>query len=239
MKAVVREFTEERLVALPTTEFILYALTFRIVTIATGLACVYMGYRLFVLGVMPREGSDIDAQSDQIRLTIRNAAPGTCFAFFGAAIIIAMVVSGVPNLSTSSTPDDDGEGRVLELRGDEQALESLVNHGQALADAGDLEGAIAAFAGALSDNSMSLRLAKAPLMGLASVYRKQSRLEEAIAYARLVAQSSPDDAQGHALVGWIAKELGNFEEAKSAMKLAARLNPEFEKDLAKLGKLPQ
>lgn len=220
----------------PTIEFILYAALFRLATIAAGLACIFMGYRLFVLGVMPREGSEIDARSGEIRLTLKNAAPGTCFAFFGAAIIATMVVSGIPELRLTQTTNADGGSSEFDLRGDDRTASELARQGHTLARAGDLSGAIDAFGKALSDPSLPLKAAGQPLMGLASVYREQKRLDEAIAYARLVHQISPNDAQALALIGRIERDRGNFEQAIGAMKRAVKLDPALQPDLAELEK---
>ncbi|MCW5205025.1 hypothetical protein VU02_03775 [Desulfobulbus sp. N2] len=76
--------------------FVIYAAISRLAVIGAGFGCVVMGYRLFVLGVMPQSGSDIDAKGGQIRLTIKNAAPGTCFALVGLAMILAMLAQGNP-----------------------------------------------------------------------------------------------------------------------------------------------
>ena len=74
-----------------------------------------------------------------------------------------------------------GESSEFDLRGEGRTASELFRQGQTLAKAGDLKGAIDAFGKALSDPSLPLKLASQPLMGLASVYREQKRLDEAIA----------------------------------------------------------
>lgn len=113
----------------------------------------------------------------------------------------------------------------------------MVRQGRTLAKAGDPKSAIDAFGKALSDPALPLKAAAEPLLGLASVYRAQKRLDEAIAYARLVHQTSPNDAQALALIGRIEKDRGNLEHAIEAMKRAAQLDPALRPDLAELEKL--
>ena len=222
---------------LPAIEFILYAAFFRLAVVAAGLACVYMGYRLFVLGVMPREGSEIDARSGEIRLTLKNAAPGTCFAFFGAAIIAVMIAFGIPELSVSSSNAYENGSSGFDLRGDDETVAELVRQGQVLAEAGDHKGAIRAFAKALSDPTLPLNVASEPLIGLAETYHRGRRLDEAIAYARLVNQFAPENARALALIGRVERDRGNLEQALNAMKSAVALDSTLQPELAELEKV--
>jgi hypothetical protein len=69
------------------TAQIIYAALFRLAIIDAGFGCVVTGYRLFVLGVMPKvphknsehEYSEIEigVKIGEINLSMKNAAPGT------------------------------------------------------------------------------------------------------------------------------------------------------------------
>ena len=58
-----------------------------------GLAFGYMGYRLFLAGIVGAAG-DLKAAAGERALELRRAAPGTFFALFGAAVIAATVLQG-------------------------------------------------------------------------------------------------------------------------------------------------
>ena len=67
-----------------TSAFIVYLTLFRLAIIAAGVVSIVLGYRLFVRGVWPEaktsRGTSIDAEVAGSRFTVKNAAPGTCFA---------------------------------------------------------------------------------------------------------------------------------------------------------------
>lgn len=59
---------------------------YKISCLLVGLASIYMGYRLFMAGVISPAGN-IAGQGGGIQLSLGNAAPGTFFALFGAFVI--------------------------------------------------------------------------------------------------------------------------------------------------------
>jgi tetratricopeptide (TPR) repeat protein len=120
---------------------IIYAALFRLSVIAAGFGCVVMGYRLFVLGVMPREGSGIDSEFGQLRLSLKNAAPGTCFAALGVIMIIAMVVQGNPEKKIIEAPANGGQRRVQIYRSDGEDTAAAMSGGQRLKAAERRDGA--------------------------------------------------------------------------------------------------
>lgn len=58
---------------------------FKAALIVSGSVCVYLGYRLFRLGIVGE--SDVEAGADTYKLTIKRAAPGSVFALFGAILV--------------------------------------------------------------------------------------------------------------------------------------------------------
>jgi hypothetical protein len=66
-------------------------MTYRCLIIATGGLFEYLGYRLFVLGIYEKAG-ELKASWKGASLLVRQAAPGTFFALFGATIITVAVV---------------------------------------------------------------------------------------------------------------------------------------------------
>jgi hypothetical protein len=67
-----------------------YVLIWRLAVLACGLVAVILGYRLFKLGFEAQHG-ELEAGLGGQTLKLRNIAPGTFFALFGAAIIATLV----------------------------------------------------------------------------------------------------------------------------------------------------
>jgi len=209
------------------TGYIIYASLFRLAIIGAGFGCVVMGYRLFVLGVMPKEGSDIDAKAGEIRLSIKNAAPGTCFATFGVVMIVAMLIQGNPERRELQVPTKEGIRREVTWRSDSEDVSASIMHGQKLEQAGRLEEAIKAYAEPFKNDNLSIKETSDPLRAIAAVYLKQDRHDEAIAYASLAYQIDPNNAEGLALISKIQLRRGKSEEAFKAITEAAQINPIF------------
>lgn len=214
--------------------FIIYAALFRLAVILAGVACVVMGYRLFVLGVMPRDGSEVDAQAGEIRLSLRNAAPGTCFAGFGVFLIVAMLVQGNPELRLSETISDIGAVREVSYRGNDDGVAAFLRRGKSLEDANRHDEAIRAYAQALADRDRPLGEAAAPLKAIAAIYKKQGRYDEALAYARLANQIEPGDAAGVALLARIQWDRGERERAVKLMVHASTIDPALRSELDRM-----
>lgn len=67
-----------------------YILIWRLCVLACGTLAIVLGYRLFKLGLTVQQG-DLEAGVGGHTLKLRNIAPGTFFALFGAAIIATLV----------------------------------------------------------------------------------------------------------------------------------------------------
>lgn len=88
--------------------FVVYLILFRLAIIIAGVVSIFLGYRLFAIGVWPKGnsgGTDVGANIAGSRLTLKNAAPGTCFALFGVIIITAMFIGGNPEMTFDSIKD--------------------------------------------------------------------------------------------------------------------------------------
>jgi tetratricopeptide (TPR) repeat protein len=209
------------------TAHIIYAALFRLAIIASGFGCVVMGYRLFVMGVMPKEGSQIDAEACDIRLSLKNAAPGTSIAALGVFMIAIMLVQGNPEKRIAETPTEEGLHREVLWRSGDHDIENAMIQGQNLEKANRYTEAIQAYAIPLTDTGLTLKEATEPLRGIAGVYLKQGRLEEAIAYALLANQIEPDFAPGLALAARIEYARGKTKEALDFMNLATQIDYRF------------
>ena len=100
-----------------------YVLIWRICVLACGLVAIVLGYRLFKLGFAVREHEgELEAGVAGSSLKVRNMAPGTFFALFGAAIIAALVWSSpseivVPKEALPATGQVDQSSGGLKVRG--------------------------------------------------------------------------------------------------------------------------
>lgn len=209
------------------TAHIIYAALFRLSIVAAGFGCVAMGYRLFVLGVMPKVGSDIGGKVGEIRLSLKNAAPGTCFAALGVIMIITMVVQGNPEKKIEEVPTKGSSSRKVTWRSGGEDVSPAMARGRRLEQAGQLNEAILAYAEPLKNSELSLDVATEPLRAIAAVYFKQHRFEEAIAYSLLAYQVDPDDADGLALIARIQDGRGKHAEAVNYISQAARIDSAY------------
>ncbi|CAB1061717.1 hypothetical protein D1BOALGB6SA_6492 [Olavius sp. associated proteobacterium Delta 1] len=102
--------------------FIIYLTVFRLAIVTAGITSIFLGYKLFVRGVFTgtggntEEGQNVSAEIAGAKFTLRNAAPGTCFALFGAIVIAVMFMTGGPE-GTFEVPETGGAKTTL--RGDE------------------------------------------------------------------------------------------------------------------------
>jgi len=95
-----------------TIQATLLVTVYRLTSLLIGCGIVYMGYLLFKLGVFEKAGELKAAWGDR-NLALRQAAPGTFFAFFGALVIVASLAKGLsiqqvqrPGKLATATPAD-------------------------------------------------------------------------------------------------------------------------------------
>jgi len=103
------------------TVAVAYVLIWRLCVLACGLVSVILGYQLFKLGLAAQRG-DLEAGVAGNTLKIRNIAPGTFFALFGAAIIATLVWTSpsevvVPREALQSSGQVDESASGLKVRG--------------------------------------------------------------------------------------------------------------------------
>lgn len=232
--------------------FLLYAALFRLAVILTGLVCILLGYRLFVRGL---GGSPTDAsfKTAGASLSLKSAAPGTCFALFGAGLVVAMVVTGNPELTLQSAeratqPNGivDETIQYTQLKGGASdssriiVFDAMLEFGSNREQVGDRAGAVAAYAHALSQGDVSLAEAAVPLHRIAALYYEAERYEEALPLARLAVSLTPDDPNLLHLLAQLLKIQGEVGEALLAAEAAVSLGPdrpEFQATMEELRKV--
>jgi tetratricopeptide (TPR) repeat protein len=110
--------------------YVIYLAVFRLAIIAAGIVGIILGYRLFAKGVFPNvdpnpstDGQNVTAEIAGAKFSLRNAAPGTCFALFGVIIIAAMFATGGPEITLELL---EKGGMKANLRGND--LEEIQSH---------------------------------------------------------------------------------------------------------------
>jgi hypothetical protein len=227
--------------------FLIYATLFRLAIIAAGVFAIVLGYKLFVRGVMPEGRTEGELDAGQIRLTVKNAAPGTCFALFGAAMVGVMLIQGNPELLFDRTASDGGAEHIT-LRGEEPPpAPATAMNGPGfrqhidgiLQGSTDIDGAISDQARALRQDEPLVDAAR-PLSHLAALYLAEpDRIDaelagKALALTEVVNQVAPNDADNLATMAWAEWYLGDRDRAERAMAKAAAADGRYAPDLAEM-----
>ncbi len=228
------------------TGFLIYAALYRLAMIAAGVVSIVLGYRLFVRGVMPGGGTDanakggteVNAKAAGIQLSVKNAAPGTCFALFGVVIISVMAVDGRPQLelkrfeAASTIDQSGGSGESVFIRGDPirvnedlAAFRVQMELGDERRKQGDGDGAIAAYAEALSHPGVTLGDAVYPLSRIADLYLEQDRVDEALPRARVAFGADPKNPEILDTLARILLWRGDAGDALKAARAAVAGDP--------------
>ncbi|HEY6292309.1 MAG TPA: hypothetical protein VI455_12230 [Terriglobia bacterium] len=185
---------------------LLYLFLSRLVIAGAGVVSMILGYRLFARGVQTHAGeagSTIESSFVGARFTVKNAAPGTAFALFGAMLITVMLIQSSPSVTfetvnkyrTSTetepvaagpqTPSETSERLVM--RGEhENTITSITKQGREMESRGDVAGAERAYREAVT------ALAE-PINDLAWIYLGSNRRNDALGLARLAVQLRPDE----------------------------------------------
>jgi tetratricopeptide (TPR) repeat protein len=226
-----------------TEYFLVYLILFRLSIIGAGVISIVLGYRLFRVAYGPHSSrSGKNQQSAETSagasiggwsFSIKNAAPGTCFAIFGAIIIVVMFAQGGPQLTLknlemardiSASKDRTRIGE-LSMRGDEKAgLEASTRKGLFFEGENDIEGAIAAY-------EEALKYMAAPMNNLSWLYLKKGRVREALPIAAIAVQLSPNEANYLDTLAEIYYKSGNTAEAIVIMERAAQIDSKYRKRL--------
>lgn len=230
----------------PTTGFLVYAALFRLAIIGAGITAIVLGYHLFVRGVMPTQGTDVEAQTGDIKLTFKNAAPGTCFALLGIAVIAVMLIQGNPELVVRDLNKVHGPTgvekatRTVQLKGggeagisgdESHAFQVLVAYGDERRAAGDNTGAMAAYARALGLPEVTLGQAAPAVNQVAELYHGQQRFQEALSLARLAVGIEGNNANFLQTLAAVLEATGHPAEALKMMEKAAGIDPTYKQQL--------
>ncbi|WPD22808.1 MAG: hypothetical protein SD837_21810 [Candidatus Electrothrix scaldis] len=232
--------------------FYIYAAIFRLAIIAAGIVSIILGYRLFVHDTGSERRTDVGAQADRFKIIIRNAAPGTVFAAFGAIIIAVMLSQGNPEIILkdvhtvikdsqgnsqsevrSQSASAKGNGNSNNERSEAvQRFDRAFDEGVRLEKDGEIKAAITAYNKALSESEVPLGKAGVVFNNLAWIYKEQHRLDEAAALAN-VATTIKKDVPGYFdTLALILLDQREYKKAERAAEIAVDLAP-YNKDYEK------
>jgi hypothetical protein len=211
-----------------TLSFLFYASIYRLAIVAVGVVAIVLGYRLFIRGVMPGGNTEARVVAGDVKLTLSNAAPGTCFALFGAFVICVMLYQTNPELLLEQQ-EADGSVAKAQVRGGEHVGLGGVSQERT---AHEIDATIKTHSDALAA-ATSLDEAAVAMRGLAGAYlADQDGIDtklaaKALALTEIVYQlddQSPENLATMARARW---HLGEQEEALKAMKAAADRDGRF------------
>ena len=205
-----------------------------------GAISIVLGYRLFSKGIgsLSKKENDtsINARFGKFRFILNDAAPGTCFALFGCAIIVFMIYSGGPEMTlnqikktspdVSLDKDNNIEEFSLKLRSKDESPIGNAFYAGKLYERSEPNKAIKAY-------QKALNLMADPLNYLAWHYQKQGKIDQALAMAGLVIELYPDNASYLDTMATILRKKGKHSEARRYLEKAAKLNPKYQEKLNK------
>lgn len=203
--------------------FIIYLILYRLSIIFTGLISVYLGYKLFLKGVFAAEeslsvsGVDIETKVAGNSFNIKNAAPGTVFALFGAAIVVVMAWNGSPELVKKELESLESDLTEITLRSgsiDNTALDSII---QKKLQGHIVNGGTLSFLYSQSRYEEALLSISNNLNGLAWEYKEKGDLENALPIAKLAVSINPKEPNFLDTLAEIYFDLNEYELAVKYM----------------------
>lgn len=222
--------------------YISYLAVFRLGVLGAGIICVVLGYFLFrgESGTGSRQGNtSIDASIAGSKFSVKNAAPGTAFALFGAALIVSMIWLNGPELNYKTLTKELAEtggtqpagGFQLTMRGDGDqrgtGIEGLNANGAKLQHDNRL-------AEAQKEYEKALRIMSEPMNNLAWLYYLQGDLTKAAPLAEMAVNISPERAEFLSTLGMIRAKSGKVQEAILLLERASTINPKYLNDLNRI-----
>jgi len=213
-----------------TSAFIFYLAIFRLAMIAAGIASIILGYKLFARGVFPRphngSGTDFKGEGAGIKFKLKNAAPGTVFALFGAIIICVMYLSGPPevtleNIYNPATSDSTLVSQQVKMRSDAaNSLQAALDRAIQAQQANDTTTAISASLEAIKSTDLALNQA-------AWLLQAKGELDQANTLARTAVLVSPTDAAIRDTYAEILLKQVDYQPTLEQTKKAAELDSRY------------
>ena len=209
--------------------FVIYLALFRLAIIAVGLVSIILGYRLFIRGIFSNtlagssgEGQKVSAEVGGAKFTLRNAAPGTCFALFGVIILAVMLATGGPEVTQEML---ETGGQKTTLRGDDQGFQSRSEQAIDYLDKGDL---LPAHKIVMEE----LHLLARHMNNYAWVLRETDPdLPQTLLIAETAVAMEPQNSQYLHTLAEIQFKTGRKQAAIATLKKAGDIDPSYSKQL--------
>jgi hypothetical protein len=83
--------------------YLVYLGLWRLAVVLCGALSIYLGYKLFALGLHAAQ-TEMAASGGGMGIKVRNMAPGTAFALFGACVIVVMITNAPAEIEVVATP---------------------------------------------------------------------------------------------------------------------------------------
>lgn len=209
-----------------TTAFFIYATIFRLGIIVSGTVCIVLGYRLFCQGVFPggrsKKLTELQLKLWEAKFTVKNAAPGTCFAVVGFLMIAVVFWNAYPQLNLQAALiDSNGNKQLTELRlrgAGDNTLPALIEQGIRFEAERDTSRAVAAY-------RQAVETIAAPMNHLAWLYQARGDFELAKPLSRHAVELAPDNADFLDTLAETLYKNGEHDEAVRVMEKAAQSDP--------------
>lgn len=206
--------------------FLTYAALYHTVLMLVGLATIFMGYRLLVMGVMPEQGSDVKAEAGKVRLTIKNAAPGTLFCLLGSALIIYMIHQGPPQQELTLKTADGREFSTT-TRGENSSLNRALAQAKELLQTDETHQAIALLLRTLADEELTLHQTLPVFTTMANAHFQENQWIQAATYSQLVVHIDSSYIEAIVIYAKSLKVLNQTEQAIEQMQKAADIDNQY------------
>jgi tetratricopeptide (TPR) repeat protein len=201
--------------------FLLYATLYRLAIIILGAGCFILGYRLIINDPIGQGKTKAIFENGGFKVTLINFWPGIYFALFGTIVIFLMIWQGNPYMvmkelsEAKSTVDKENyrHVRMTEIRGNESDINYQYSWDK------------------LSKPDLRLSDATKYIRTIANKWKSENRIGEALAYARLVVNVEPLNAENWVFLSELFQADGEHENAMQAMQKAAELNSKYSGNL--------
>ena len=183
------------------TEFLLYVTVYRLSVLAIGALSIYLGFRLFVRppgqANSAGEASSAGVQAGEFKLRVTNFLPGIYFALFGTVLIGIMLWQGPPQLKTEDVHEKTAFGEKTTSRAAVRRDDNIHLDGASRQERSDLRAESKVSLDQewkmLDKPGMIEAETAVPLANIAREWKKEGRLGEALAMARLAYLYGPEN----------------------------------------------
>jgi tetratricopeptide (TPR) repeat protein len=214
--------------------FVYYLALHRALVVLAGILCIFLGYRLFVVGlgrnltVDGQREESISAEVSKFKFAARNLAPGTAFALFGAVVVGGMALSRPPEISLELL-GSTGSRVKAEFRGEDVRS---IPEASATSALGHLE---------RGDTIAARETARRAAITLAEqsntvawvLLKTDSDLPVAFKLADAAVAVRPDSANFLHTLSQVSLAQGDVEHAREFLARAATIDPKYDAQLHK------